>query len=219
MDIVYGTGIAVQEMEDRRAMATSGRGASSHATPDPRVVRTRNDVLPVAVRVLIDEGWEAVTPSRVAKEAGYSRATVYAHWPERMDLLRDAFSHYGEMPHHQSRGEDPRADLRGELRSFCLAMVEYRLDRALATLAERAQTHPEVGTIRDAFVADGERPMRATLTDVTSGAELEAALLMLTGMVTHAFLMHGKAPDADVIDAAVDIVLHGAGRQSPHRAV
>ncbi|HYN56665.1 MAG TPA: helix-turn-helix domain-containing protein [Motilibacterales bacterium] len=99
-------------------MARSADGAASAATVDPRVVRTRNDVLPVAVRVLVDEGWEAVTPSRVAKEAGYSRATVYAHWPERMDLLRDAFAHYGEMPHYEPTTGDPRADLRGELRSF-----------------------------------------------------------------------------------------------------
>ncbi|HYN75896.1 MAG TPA: TetR/AcrR family transcriptional regulator [Candidatus Limnocylindria bacterium] len=133
----------------------------------------------MAVRVLVDEGWEAVTPSRVAKEAGYSRATVYAHWPKRMDLLRDAFSHYGAMPHHKPTTGDPRADLRGELRSFCRAMVERRLDRAIAILAERAQTNPEVVTIRDAFVADGERPMRATLADVTSGAALEASLQML----------------------------------------
>jgi AcrR family transcriptional regulator len=177
------------------------------------VVRTRNDVLPVAVRVLVDEGWEAVTPSRVAKEAGYSRATVYAHWPDRMDLLRDAFAHYGEMPHHDPSHVDPRADLRGELRSFCQAMVERRLDRALATLAERAQTNPEVVGIRDAFVADGERPMRSTLAGLTSEASLEASLLMLTGMVTHSFLMHGVPPGDDVLDAAVDIVLLAADRR------
>jgi AcrR family transcriptional regulator len=194
-------------------MGSATHGASPAATVDPRVARTRNDVLPVAVRVLIDEGWEAVTPTRVAKEAGYSRATVYAHWPERIDLLRDAFAHYGEMPHHEPTPGDLPANLRGELRSFCRAMVEHRLDRALATLAERAQTHTAVVSIRDAFVTDGERPMRATLADSTSGAELEASLLMLTGMVTHSFLMHGEAPGDDVIDAAVDIVLHGIGRR------
>jgi len=194
-------------------MARSSDGTASTTTVDPRVVRTRNDVLPVAVRVLVDEGWEAVTPSRVAKEAGYSRATVYAHWPERMDLLRDAFSHYGEMPHYEPTTGDPRVDLRGELRSFCRAMIEHRLDRALATLAERAQTNPEVVAIRDAFVTDGERPMRATLADVTSGAALEASLQMLCGLVTHSFLMHGVAPGDDVMDAAVDIVLQGVGRR------
>lgn len=191
-------------------MAREDDGAASDAPADPRVVRTRKDVLPVAVRVLVDEGWEAVTPSRVAKEAGYSRATVYAHWPQRLDLLRDAFAHYGEMPHFEATGE-PRVDLRGELESFCRAMVEHRLERALATLAERAQTNPEVVEIRDAFVADGERPMRAILAGVASGAVLEASLLMLTGMVTHSFLMHGAAPGDDALDAAVEIVLQGVG--------
>jgi Tetracyclin repressor-like, C-terminal domain len=138
---------------------------------------------------------------------------VYAHWPERIDLLRDAFSHYGEMPHHAPVTGDPRADLGGELRSFCRAMVEHRLDRALATLAEKAQTNPEVVVIRDAFVSDGERPMRAMLAGIASGAELEASLQMLAGMVTHSFLMHGVAPSDDVMDAAVGMVLTSVGRR------
>lgn len=177
-------------------------------TEDPRVLRTRNDVLTAAVRVLVDEGWDEVTHARVAKEAGYSRATVYAHWPERLDLLRDAFSRYGEMPHHVPTG-DPDADLRGEVASFCRAMVEFRLDRALATLADRAQTTPEVLPIRDAFVSEGERPMRETMPALADGAEAEAAVQMLCGMVTHSVLMHGSPPAQDVLDAAVDIVVRG----------
>lgn len=177
-------------------------------TEDPRVLRTRNDVLTAAVRVLVDEGWDEVTHARVAKEAGYSRATLYAHWPERLDLLRDAFGRYGQMPHHVPTG-DPDADLRGEVASFCRAMVEYRLDRALATLAERAQTTPEVLPIRDTFVSEGERPMRETMPALADGAEAEAAVQMLCGMVTHSVLMHGSPPPQDVLDAAVDIVIRG----------
>lgn len=177
-------------------------------TEDPRVTRTRNDVLAVAVQILVEDGWDEVTHARVAKEAGYSRATLYAHWPDRIDLLRDAFSRYGEMPHHQATG-DPERDLRGEVESFCRAMVEYRLDRALATLAERAQTTPEVVAIRDSFVAEGERPMRDTMPALARGPEAEAAVQMLCGMVTHAVLMHGEPPPQDVLDAAVDIVIRG----------
>ena len=177
---------------------------------DPRVIRTRHDVPTVALRLLIDEGWEAVTPARVAAEAGYSRATVYAHWPERTDLIRDAFAQYGGMPHHTPSG-DTDLDLRGELESFCRAMVEHRLDRALATLAERAQTNPEIAPVRDRFVADGERPMRQTLPALARGPDAEAALLMLCGMVTHSVLMHGRAPTGEVLDAAVAIVVSGLG--------
>jgi len=179
---------------------------------DPRVIRTHNDVPAVALRLLLDEGWEAVTPARVATEAGYSRATVYTHWPERVDLLRDAFAQFGEMPHHEANG-DAETDLRGELASFCRAMVEHRLDRALATLAERAQTNPEIAPIRDAFVADGERPMRQILPALAEGPAAEAALQMLCGMVTHSVLMHGNPPSDEVLDAAVDIVMRGLAQR------
>jgi DNA-binding transcriptional regulator YbjK len=37
---------------------------------DARVVRTRNEVLRTALAVLIEDGWEAVTHSRLAKIAG-----------------------------------------------------------------------------------------------------------------------------------------------------
>ncbi|MBG6055701.1 AcrR family transcriptional regulator [Salinibacterium sp. CAN_S4] len=176
---------------------------------DPRVARTRDDVSVVALRLLIEDGWDAVTHARVAALAGYSRATIYSHWPERDDLVRHAFAVFGEMPHYEATGS-VTADLLGELQTFCRAMVERRLDRALAMLAERAQTTESITPVRDDFVATGERPMRESLQWIDDPARREAALLMLCGLVTHSVLMHGSAPTDLVLDAAVDIVLRGA---------
>jgi len=174
---------------------------------DARVVRTRNDVLRAAIDVLVQEGWEAVTQPHVARVAGYSKATVYAHWPDRVALLTDAFSRFGEMPHHEPTG-DLRTDLVGELVSFRSAMVEHRLDRALVVLAERASVGEDVEAIRDAFVDDGERPLRVLLAPFLDGDALEAATLMLCGCVLHAVLMHGRPPSDEVIASSVDVVLH-----------
>jgi len=135
---------------------------------DPRVTRTRNDVLAEAINILVNDGWDAVTYARVAAQSGHSRAIMLAHWPERIDLMRDAFTRYEQTPHPEKSG-DPEADLRAEVISFSRAMVEFRLERVLATLAERSQTTPEVIGIRDSFVATGERPMRETLLAVASG--------------------------------------------------
>jgi AcrR family transcriptional regulator len=162
--------------------------------------------LNTAIAVLIDEGWDAVTQPHIARSAGYSKATVYAHWPERIDLLRDAFARYGEMPHYQTTG-DVHTDLIGELTSFRSAMVDHRLDRAMVILAERASAQPEITDIRDAFTRDGERPVRDILAHVASGAALEAAVLMLCGMVLHSVFMHGTPPTDDVIRSAVDMTL------------
>lgn len=190
-----------------------GTPTPRRATPDARVVRTRADVLRAAIALLVDDGWEAVTQPNVARAAGYAKATVYAHWPDRLDLLRDAFSGFGDMPHHEPTG-DLRNDLVGELRSFRTAMVERRLDRALAVLAERASqagSDPAVVEIRDAFVAEGERPLRRLLGAVVGGEALEAATMMLNGSVLHMVLMHGRAPDDEVVEAAVDTTLRGLG--------
>jgi AcrR family transcriptional regulator len=158
--------------------------------------------------VLVQDGWEAVTHPRVARAAGYAKATVYAHWPDRLSLLKDAFSRFGDMPHHEPTG-DLRQDLIGELVSFRSAMVEHRLDRALAVLAERASAGQEVVEIRNAFVEDGERPLRQLLTPLLAPPAREAATLMLCGAVLHSVLMHGQPPSDEVIASAVDLVLAG----------
>lgn len=173
---------------------------------DPRVVRTHNDVLQTTLDVLIDEGWEAVTHAHVARAAGYSKATLYAHWPDRLSLVRDAFARSGELPHAAAVGT-LREDLRTELNSFRTAMVEHRLDRALAVLAERAPAVPELAEVRDRYVAAGERPLRDRLGPLLTPLQVDVAVHMLCGGMLHAVLMHGCAPDDDFVDTVVDAIL------------
>ena len=172
---------------------------------DPRVLRTKRDVLKAALEILLSEGWGGLTHAEVAKRADYSRATIYAHWPTQMDLARDAFAAYEEMPHFVPTG-DLKADLLGEVKSFVEAMANYHLDRGLAMLAEKAQISLEVAEIRDRFVSAGESPMRETLEAIDNPEFREAATLMLCGMVTHSMLVHGRAPDPSVMSQAVDVV-------------
>jgi len=94
-----------------------------------------------------------------------------------------------------------------ELWSFRSAMVDHRLDRALAVLAERAPTVPELMPVLAAFVAEGERPLRERLTPLLADPQREAAVLMLCGAVVHARLLHGRAPSDLVLSEAVDAVL------------
>lgn len=177
-------------------------------TVDPRVVRTRNDVLRATLDLLIDEGLESVTHQRVALAAGYARATIYAHWPARADLLREALTRFVDVPHHTPTG-DLRTDLVQELISFRTAMRDHRLDRVLAVLVDLTASVPEMVEIRDRLVSNGERTMRALLEPVLHGAELEAATLTLCGAVLHGALMHGRPPEDDVIESAVDLMLCG----------
>lgn len=177
---------------------------------DARVVRTRNDVLGAALAVLLDEGWQALTQPHLAEVSGYSRATVYKHWPTRTLLLQETFTHLADMPHHTPTG-DLRADLIAELTTFRTAMAEHGLDRALAVLADLTASVPEMRAVRDELVRDGERVVRELLSTIAAGPELEAATLMLCGAVLHSALLHGRLPADDVIAATVDRTLRGFG--------
>jgi len=182
---------------------------------DPRVVRTRNDILRAAIDVLIDEGPQAVTHQRLAEVAGYSRATIYKHWPTRDALFTDAFSYRPGGDHHVPTG-DLRADLIAELTTFRRGMERQRLDRVLAALAALMTSVPELAAVRDKLVAEDERVLLQLLTPAVRGPELEAAVAMLSGSVVQAALLHGRLPTDEVIAATVDLLLRGLdSRPSP----
>ena len=121
--------------------------------------------------------------------------------------MRDAFARFGEMPHAAPVGT-LREDLLVELQSFRTAMVDPRLDRALAVLAERAPAVPELGPVRGALIVDGERPLRDRLSPLLAPGDVDVAVRMLAEAVLHAVLMH-KQPADDFLAAAVDAVVRG----------
>lgn len=188
--------------------ATVGARAVDARAVDARIVRTRNDICRATLDVLFDEGRDAVTQVHVAEVAGYSKATVYKHWPTKVDLLRDALTRLGDIEHHTPAG-NLRNDLVKELTVFRRGMENQRLDRALAVLAELIVSVPELADVRDKLVTDGEQAIRRMLAPFLSDTELEAATLMLCGAILHAALMHGKLPSDQIIAATVDIALRG----------
>lgn len=178
---------------------------------DARVTRTRADVARAALQVLTREGCEALTHAHVAEIAGYSKTTLYTHWPSRLELIMMALDALGEMPHLEPTGE-LRTDLIAELTVFRKAVEELRLDQILAVMAQWASAD-EMAQLRDRINTDGQAPLRAMLKEaVDDGDRLEAAVSMLTGVVACPSLMFGTAPSDTVIAAAVDLVLAGLGR-------
>lgn len=194
-------------------MEPAGDNSNEQAV-DARVVRTRNDVLRAALDVVIEQGSDALTHAHVAQVAGYSKATLYKHWPRRADLLAAAFTRLADVPHHTPTG-DLRTDLILELSTFRDGMREHRLDRALAVLLALTASTPEMVDVRDRLVADGERVVRRLLAPVLHGSELEAATLMLCGALVQTALLHGQPPSDDVISSAVDLVLRGLDLTPP----
>jgi AcrR family transcriptional regulator len=183
-----------------------GHGPKAVEVPeDARVSRTRADVARTALQVLTEEGSDALTHARVSEVARYSKTTLYRYWPSRLDLFAAALGALGEPRHHELTG-DLRNDLVGELKRFRQAVLDRRLDRVLSAMAQWASVE-EIRHIRDTINTDSQRLVRTLLEECFAGAELEAVISMLAGVVTCPSLMFGTLPDDEVIEAAVDIVL------------
>ena len=185
----------------------SGDGSKAGDSEDARVSRTRADVARAALEVLTTDGSDAVTHARVAEIAGYSKTTLYTHWPARIDLIAMAIESLGDMPHHDRTGV-LRDDLIGELQVFRAGILEMRLDRVLSGMAEWASVE-QMARIRNKVNTDGQHQMYEMLGELFTGSALDAAVSMLTGVVACPAIMFGTVPDDAVIEAAVDVVLTG----------
>ena len=191
-------------------MASGDGSKAGDSGEDARVSRTRADVARAALEVLTTDGSDAVTHARVAEIAGYSKTTLYTHWPARIDLIAMAIESLGDMPHHDRTGV-LRDDLIGELKVFRAGVLEMRLDRVLSGMAEWASVE-QMARIRNKVNTDGQHQMYEMLGEIFSGAALDAAVSMLTGVVACPAIMFGNVPDDAVIEAAVDVVLSGHER-------
>ena len=174
---------------------------------DPRVARTRRDVVEATAGVLLAEGWDGVTHAEVARRSGYSKATIYAHWPARLDLIRDAVEHVCDRAHHPAATGNLREDLRTALLDFAADLRDSHLDRLLAGLVERVHTSDVVDTLRTRLYETGTSGMRGILETHLDPADVEPSLALLTGAVFVRVTFEGAAADRTYVDDLIDRVL------------
>ena len=183
---------------------------------DPRVVRTRRDVLAAARAVLLEEGWEGVTVSRVADRSGYARTTLYRHWPQRLDLLRDLISEEARLVHTTPSG-DLRADLVAELEAFRAAVSSSALGRVMVAIGQQARDDAELADLNRAMRVDGARVVDEIVAagvargELPAGIDVDAAVARLVGPVLFEYLFEGEAKlDRAFVESVVDWFLAAA---------
>ncbi len=187
------------------------------ATVDPRVTRTRHAVLAAAREVLLDEGWEGVTLGRVAERSGYARTTLYRHWPQRLDLLRDLIREEARLAHTTPMG-DLRDDLVAELEAFRSAVTSTGLGRVMIAIGQQARDDAELADLNRSMRAEGARVLEAIVVDAVAAGDLprglraDAAVAQLVGPVLFRYLFEDHdALDRSYVVSVVDWFL-GAAR-------
>ncbi|WP_432497383.1 TetR/AcrR family transcriptional regulator [Kineococcus gypseus] len=184
------------------------------AGADPRIVRTHRDVVAATAELLVAGGWEAVTHAEVARRSGYSKATVYAHWPTRFDLVRASIERICDEAEHPEATGDLHADLRAALLDFAHDLSEGHLDRLLAGVVEHADPADRgdgrgraVADLRSRLYETGTSALRAVLADHLGPEDVDAVLVLLTGGVLVHVTYAGRRATPAVVDDLVERVV------------
>lgn len=184
---------------------------------DPRVRRTQRDVTDAAAQLLAEQGWSAVTHAEVAKRAGYSKATIYGHWPTRLDLIRAGFGQLCVPQDHAPPTGDLRADLVRDLSDFAGDLTDGPLTRLVGGVLERAGTDPAVDELRQQLIDEGASGVAAVLHHHLDRSDAEAALSLLIGGVLYRVALEGKRLTKPAVSDLVDRVLASVTDHHPVR--
>ncbi len=57
---------------------------------DPRIARTRKSAMDAALELVAEAGIQACSFENVSERSGISRSTLYRHWDDKSQLLKDA---------------------------------------------------------------------------------------------------------------------------------
>jgi len=90
---------------------------------DRRVARTRRTLHEALIRLIMRKGYDALTVQQIIDEADVGRATFYAHYRSKDDLLRGGFERLrGEL---KAARQEARQGARDRPLTFSLAMFEH----------------------------------------------------------------------------------------------
>lgn len=151
------------------------RGGSGHRRRDPRVARTRAAVLEAARALLEEEGAEAVTAVRISEVTGIARTTIYRHWPDREDLLRDTVT-LEESESPVALTGDTRADLLAILTHMGERIGRRRGARFMAVSIDRSGLRGEAGGPHREMVRRRIEPLQRVIEHGVSVGDLDESL-------------------------------------------
>ncbi len=186
---------------------------AAHAdSVDPRVVRTRTVVVQAAADLLVESGFNEITIESIAERSGVARSTIYRNWPERAELLVEAFDTvcvFGEIPDLGSL----EAELHLLGMELCDGLNNQAWGQVLPSLVGAAASDPDIIEAQSrlaarrrqitaqAFARAQQRSELPTDADLERLAELFASGFFFRKLMTHGAL------DEDFVRTQIALVV------------
>lgn len=148
---------------------------------DPRVERTRAVVVDAAATLLVEEGFERITIDGIADRSGVARSTIYRHWPDRAELLLDAFTVVCSVTDVPDQGS-LAADLRAKGHDLARGLQHEAWGRMLPSLVGASAHDDDLRRALLAFNAERRRDALRLLEraqrrgEVAKGVDVRSAL-------------------------------------------
>ena len=163
-----------------RAGGRVGRPAGPHDD-------TLAKLVPAARHLFLTEGGAALTPTRLHKETGVARATIYRNWPHPADLIEvivaEAIDELDSLP--PSGGEGEERTLRAAAQQLADQLGDERIQALLAACLEYGRISGPVAATAERFVDALLAPLREgvglAVADGSVGANPDALVASIAG--------------------------------------
>ena len=162
---------------------------------------TLDKVLPVALRVFLEEGGAALTPTRLHAETGIARATIYRNWPEAADLVEIMLERATEHPESVSFTGDLRTDLHTAT-DLLLDRFHRRPARAFFSACIEYGRHSDrVARAAEAFIGGILAPFRDVIAEAADRGEIDGDVDELTAEITGPLILEHVVMGKRISDA------------------
>lgn len=179
-------------------------------------------LMPAALRLFLEEGGAALTPTRLHQETGVARATIYRNWPEPADLIELMLARATTAPPEDNLTGDLEADLRAAMDVLRLRFERRPVRPFFAACLEYGRTSDRVATAAELFIAGILNPFRTAMTAGVERGQIdgdpEELVLELAGPVVLEHVMLGRRVGRARARAVVDQFLDHHRRRAEERA-
>ena len=179
----------------------------------PRSEASRRAVLRAATQILEAGGIQAFTVDGVARRSGVSKATIYRHWDNALDIAAEAFGERVTAAMPVPSTGDAIADITEQLRRVA-AVYASPLGRVTAQLLAAGVTENS-SSLREAFFGERRRATAAMLAKGAAAGQLrpgfdpELLIDFLFGPIVFRVLNAGEPFSADDAAMLADLALRG----------
>ena len=207
--------------------------ASVHVLPAPRQRRKEarpHELLEAALELFVEKGYAATRSEEVAARAGVAKGTLYLYYPSKEELLKEVIRH--NVVNQIAEGleivrafEGPSAELLGNvLRLWWQRVGETRASGILKLMMSEVGNFPEIAQFyldevalpADRMIAgivqrgiDRGEFRQVKVADVVHALVAPLLFLVMNKHSLGASSAHAKLDPHAIIEAQIDLVLHG----------